>query len=331
MAELLIAVNPDDDSRLRLLLRVPLAGGDVLFRTSGTWPREKALFAYPVPLDEWPDDPVIVERVRLRSCRRRGAAIDVIADRSRHNRSQLVFTQARGRDVVFWQSPRTRKQARPNVRTPTARAHGIEELQIVVDSHEQYAYRFATQQVTTVKRALPCGDYGIVFDGQLVASVERKSLADLVSSLTGGKLRYQVGDLAALPRAAVVIEDRYSQVFKLDRVRPAMVADGLAELQIRWPNVAIVFCETRQLAEEYTYRFLAAANAWATTEHAAMQRISPIRVDIAHLDQAPAGPTPSTAEVRAWARSTGLPVPDRGRLRPEIWTAWYDTNSSNRT
>ena len=313
------------------LLRVPLAGGDLLFRTSGTWPREKALFAYPVPLDEWPDRSGDCRTVPLRSCSRRGAAIDVIADRSRQNRSQLVFTQARGRDVVFWQSPRTRKQARPNVRTPTARAHGIEELQIVVDSHEQYAYRFATQQVTTVKRALPCGDYGIVVDGQLVASVERKSLVDLVASLTGGKLRYQVGDLAALPRAAVVIEDRYSQLFKLDRVRPAMVADGLAELQIRWPNVPVVFCETRQLAEEYTYRFLAAANAWATTEHAAMQRISPIRVDIAHLDQAPAAPTPSTAEVRAWARSTGLPVPDRGRLRPEIWAAWHDTNSSNRT
>lgn len=331
VAELLIAVNPDDDSRLRLLLRVPLAGGDLLFRTSGTWPREKALFAYPVPLDEWPDDPAIVERIPLRSCIRRGAAIDVIADRSRHNRSQLVFTQARGRDAVFWQSPRTRKQARPNVRTPTARAHGIAELQIVVDSHEQYAYRFATQQVTTVKRALPCGDYGIVVDGQLLASVERKSLVDLVASLTGGKLRYQVGDLAALPRAAVVIEDRYSKLFKLDRVRPAMVADGLAELQIRWPNVPVVFCETRQLAEEWTYRFLAAANAWATTEHAAMQRISPIRVDIAHLDQAPAAPTPSTAEVRAWARSTGLPVPDRGRLRPEIWAAWYETNSPKRT
>lgn len=331
VAELLIAVNPDDESRLRLLLRVPLAGGDLLFRTSGTWPREKALFAYPVPLDEWPDDPVIVERVPLRSCSRRGAAIDVIADRSRHNRSQLVFTQARGRDAVFWQSPRTRKQARPNVRTPTARAHGVEELQIVVDSHEQYAYRFATQQVTTVKRALPCGDYGIVVDGQLVASVERKSLVDLVASLTGGKLRYQVGDLAALPRAAVVIEDRYSQLFKLDRVRPAMVADGLAELQVRWPNVPVVFCETRQLAEEWTYRFLAAASAWATTEHAAMKRISPIRVDITHLDQAPAAPTPSTAEVRAWARGTGLPVPDRGRLRPEIWAAWYDTNSPNQT
>jgi hypothetical protein len=71
----------------------------------------------------------------------------------------------------------------------------------------------------------------------------------------------------------VVIEDRYSQLFKLDRVRPAVVADGLAELQIRWPNVPVVFCKTHQLAEEYTYRFLAAAHAWAITEHAALQRI----------------------------------------------------------
>ena len=328
VTELLIAVNPDDESRLRLLLRVPLPGGDLLFRTSDTWPREKALFAYPVPLNHWPDEPVIVERVPLRSCQRRGAAIDVIANRSRLNRSQLVFTQARGRDVVFWQSPRTRKQARPNVRTPTTRAQGIEELQIVVDSREQYAYRFPTQQVTTVKRALPCGDYGIVVDDQLVASVERKSLVDLVASLTVGKLRYQVGELAALPRAAVVIEDRYSQLFKLDRVRPAMVADGLAEIQIRWPNVPMVFCETRQLAQEWTYRFLAAANTWSITEHAAMQRISQTDVD---LDHVPEAPTPSTAEVRAWARSTGLSVPDRGRLRPEIWAAWYDTQSPNPT
>ena len=255
--ELLIARNPDPDSTLPFLLRLPLADG-MVFRTAGTWPRTKALFCYPVSVDEWPIDPDIVERARLRSCVRRGAAIDVILDRGRENRSQIVFTKARGRDMVFWQSPRTRKQARPNVRTPTARAAGITELEIVVDSHEQYAYRFGGQQVRIVKRALPCGDYGVLLDQRLVASVERKSLADLVASLTGGKLRYAMAELAALPRAAVVVEDRYSQVFKLDRVRPAVVADGLAELQIRWPNVPIVFCETRQLAEEWTYRFLAA-------------------------------------------------------------------------
>src|SRR6185437_13094366 len=182
----------------------------------------------------------------------------------------------------------------------------------VVDSHEQYAYRFGRQQVRTVKRALPCGDYGITLGGRLVASVERKSLVDLVASLTGGKLRFAVAELAALPRAAVVVEDRYSQVFKLDRIRPSLVADGLAELQVRWPGIPIVFCETRQLAEEWTYRFLAAAHAWADTETASIQRLAPSATAAAttELGQAPQAPEPSTAEVRAWARATDLAVPD---------------------
>jgi len=323
VVELLIARNPDDGSRLQYLMRLPQPGGDLLFRTSDTWPRVKALYCHPVGLDEWPDDPEIVERIPLRSCQRRGASIDVIAQRGRENRSQVVFTTARGRDAVFWQSPRTRKQARPNVRTPTARAQGLEQLHILVDTHERYAYRFATQQSITVPKPLPCGDYGLEVDGALVASVERKSLADLVTSLTTGRLRYQVADLAALPRAAIVVEDRYSQLFKLDRVRPAVVADGLAELQVRWHSVPIVFCETRPLAEEWTYRFLAAAHAWAVTEAAALQRISPVRIDVAV--QAPTN-GPSTADVRAWARSAGLPVPDRGRLRPEVWQAWRDAH-----
>ena len=62
-----------------------------------------------------------------------------------------MFTRGRGREMVFWQSPRTRKQARPDVRLPTARASGISELEIVVDAHERYAYRFAGKPVRTVE------------------------------------------------------------------------------------------------------------------------------------------------------------------------------------
>ena len=168
--ELLIARNPDPDSRLPYLLLLPLAGG-MVFRASGTWPRTSAVYCYPVSVEEWPGNPDIVERVGLRSCVRRGAAIDLVLDRGRENRSQIVFTKARGRDAVFWQSPRTRRQARPNVTTPTARAAGIAELEITIDSHERYAYRFAGRPVLTVKRALPCGDYGLVSGGRLIASV----------------------------------------------------------------------------------------------------------------------------------------------------------------
>jgi hypothetical protein len=242
-----------------------------------------------------------------------------------------VFTRGRGREMVFWQSPRTRRQARPDVRLPTARAAGIGELEIVVDAHERYPYKFADQQVRTGRRGLGCGDYAVTVDGNTVAAVERKSLADLVTSLTGGRLRFALAELASLPRAAVVVEDRYSQVFTLTRVRPATVADGLAELQIRYPAIPIVFCETRKLAEEWTYRYLAAAHTWVATETAALHRIGLAGDDLTDIaaepvpDQNPT-PTPSTAQIRAWASAKGMTVPARGRLRPEIHQAWRDAH-----
>jgi Lsr2 len=117
----------------------------------------------------------------------------------------------------------------------------------------------------------------------------------------------------------VVVEDRYSQVFALEYVRPAQVADGLAELQVRSPTVPIVFCDNRKLAEEWTYRYLAAAHAWAEAERPAVARIGlPDDGDVG-----PPEPTPSAAEVRTWARAEGLSVSDRGRLRPEILQAWH--------
>ena len=94
--------------------------------------------------------------------------------------------------MVFWQSPRTRKQARPQVRTPTARpaaldGTGTDEIEIVVDAHERYPYRFASQQTRTVRRALPAGDYGVVL-GDIARGLGRAQVAarpDLERRRTG--------------------------------------------------------------------------------------------------------------------------------------------------
>lgn len=311
--EFVIARNPDDGSTLPFLVRLPLAEAVVL-KVRDTWPRTAKVYCHPA--ESWPADPDIVERVPVRSCVRRGASIDLVLDRGRENRSQFVFATARGREVIFWQSARTARQARPSVSVPTARASG-QVLDIVVDSHERYAWAFSAQQATTRRQGLPAGDYGVVVDGCLVAAVERKSLTDLVATLTTGKMRYLMADLAALPRAALVVEDRWSSVFKVQRVRPAVVVEALAETQVRFPTVPIVFCETRPLAQEWAYRFLGAAAAHHR-EH----------VDAARLEQAlpvaaplaPAEPTP--AAVRAWARAVGLPVAAAGRIRPEIVDAF---------
>jgi hypothetical protein len=313
--EFVIARNPDPDSTLPYLIRLPMGRAGLALKARETWPRTAKVYCHRA--DGWPATHLdIVERIPVRSCIRRGAAIDLVLDRGRENRSQFVFTRARGREMIFWQSARTAKQARPNVSLPTARAAG-RILEIVVDSHERYAWDFRHQQVAARRAALNAGDYGVLLGEELVASVERKSLADLVATLTSGKLRYLLADLAALPRAALVVEDRWSAVFKLDRVRPAVVADGLAEAQTRFPTVPIVFCETRPLAQEWAYRFLGAALAHVEEDRLALTRAAELPLAGAVPD-----PEPTTADVRAWARSVGLSVPDRGRLRPEVWEAF---------
>ncbi len=79
----------------------------------------------------------------------------------------------------------------------------------------------------------------------------------------------------------------------------------------------------RALAEEWTYRFLAAAHV-----HADDDRHAAIRTDDQLDITGPAAPEPSTAEIRTWARSAGLPVSDRGRLRPEVITAYRSAHAT---
>jgi hypothetical protein len=295
-------------------VRLPLPDGAVVLKVRDVWPRTAKVYCHRAA--GWPDEPEIVERVAVRDCRRRGAAVDLVLDRARENRSQFVFTKARGRDVIFWQSARTSRQARPNVSLPTARA-ARQQLEILVDSHERYPWTFGHQQAITRRQALPAGDYAVERDGRIVAAVERKSLADLVSTMTGGKLRYLLAALGALPNAAVVIEDRYSAVFKLDHVRPALVAEGLGEAAASFPSVPIVFAETRPLAQEWAYRFLGAAIA----HHDDDRDVNTLVADLPLAGEVPP-PAPTTAEVRAWARDHGLAVADRGRLDPDIWAAF---------
>jgi ERCC4 domain len=255
-----VAANPDPDSSLPFLIRLPLPDGGLVLKARDSWPRTAKVYCHRA--ERWPDHPEILERVAVRSCRRRGVAIDLILDRPRENRSQLVFTRIQGgREGIFWQSARTTRQARPGIRVPRRRAAGLTELTILIDTRERYPYRFARQQATTERRALPAGDYGIAHDEEIVAVVERKSLADLTRRLVDGQLAYLLADMSTIPRAAVVVEDRYSSLFKLDHTKPGFVAEMLAALTVRYPAVPITFCETRPLAEDWTYRFLGAALA----------------------------------------------------------------------
>ena len=79
----------------------------------------------------------------------------------------------------------------------------------------------------------------------MIATVERKTFEILVASLSDGTLAFQMQRLGEGARAAVVVEGRYSALFKLEHVPSAFIADGLARLQVRYPEIPVVFSQTR--------------------------------------------------------------------------------------
>ena len=256
-----VARNPDAVSKLPFLIRLPLREGALVLKAAEPWPRTTKVYCHRA--ESWPERPDIVEEVPVRACVRRGMAVDLVLERARENRSQIVFTTIRGREGIFWQSPRTARRSRPGVRLPARRASGTRDLTIAVDTRERYPFRFSRQQASTYRTALPAGDYAAEHDGELVAVVERKAFPDLAKSLVDGSLAFAMAELATIERAAVVVEDRYGAVFKAAHVAPGFLADLLGALQVRYPQVPIVFCDNRQLAEEWTFRFLGAALARA--------------------------------------------------------------------
>ena len=260
-SDFLVARNPDPDSTLPYLLRLPIDGG-LLLKARDTWPTTSRVYCH--PLEEWPVDAEIVDQVGVRHCQRRGAAIDLVLDRGRNNRSQIVFTKphagrAGGRPLIFWQTARTAQRARPGQRVPTRRASNLDEITIAVDTRERYPYKFPGRPVQRERVALPVGDYAVRHGERVIAAVERKTLEDFTKSLVDGTLNYALTELAALPAAAIVVEERYGALLNHPHTQPGWLVELVARLQVRYRAVPIVFADSRKLAEEYTYRFLAAA------------------------------------------------------------------------
>jgi hypothetical protein len=72
----LVARNPEPDSTLPYLIRLPLGGGELVSKARETWPRTAAVYCHRA--GGWPEDAEIVEEVPIRSCVRRGVAIDLV-------------------------------------------------------------------------------------------------------------------------------------------------------------------------------------------------------------------------------------------------------------
>jgi hypothetical protein len=252
-----VARNPDVESRLPYLIWLPIEGGLVL-KARETWPRASRVFCAQ-DATRWDQAAELLEDVPVLLCRRRGAAIDLVLDRPSLSRSQFVFTVARGRPAIWWQTQKTAQAANPGARIPRGRSAGA--LTIAVDTREKYGWKFADRAMAIERRALPAGDYAAIVGQAVVAAVERKTLENLATSLSDGSLAFQLQRLAELPRAAIVVEGDYPDLFRTQPGRGSWLADMVGRLAVRYPEVPVVFAGSRKFAEEWAYRFLSAAVA----------------------------------------------------------------------
>lgn len=131
----------------------------------------------------------------------------------------------------------------------------VAPFRIVVDTREQLPYQFAnvrggkgeTVVVPTITKTLHSGDYSLEgFEDAF--SVERKSLEDLVGSVTHGRDRFEreIQRLNELPGfACVVIEASWHEILHPEesdptwsnRTRPASVVGTILAWSIRYPRV----------------------------------------------------------------------------------------------
>jgi len=260
MPTLTIARNPDPASRLPFLLRLPVQDeGDVVLACREAWPEGRDAYCH--ALDAWPEGAEVIDEVPVASCRRQGAAIHLVLQRRQRRRSMFVWTRKGERTLIFWRTAKTMSAARPGLKVPAAR--GLDApLDIAVDVGERYAWAFRGQRATLTRRSLPIGDYGVLDDaGRLVAAVERKQPGEVASRAVGGTLGLALAELATLPRALLIVEGRLSDVLKAPEghVDAGWLMSALAALQAEQPAVPWLFADNRRLAEDYAYRWLAAA------------------------------------------------------------------------
>lgn len=107
---------------------------------------------------------------------------------------------------------------------------------IVIDSREQRPWHLPGRRV--VRRALPAGDYSI--EGlETRAAIERKSLGDLVGSLTAGRDRFdrELARLATYDRAVIVVEAPLGAVierrYRYSQVSPSAIIGSIASIEAR--------------------------------------------------------------------------------------------------
>ncbi len=155
---------------------------------------------------------------------------------------------------------------------------------IVVDTREQMPYLFEGFDHWVggvVRAALPTGDYSVQGLEALVA-LERKSLPDLVLSLTASRARFlrECERLAGIPHRAILVEATWEEIKSPyteseipSNAHPNGIAGSLAAIQARWNIPIIYLSRDRALCEEWAASWLTKVATYAWLEAQGLGRV----------------------------------------------------------
>ncbi len=201
---------------------------------------------------------MLVREVAVVAATRSGTFLNVVTEAHSDRCLEFRFTKK----AVWWNTARTAKAGPVAYRASIPIDAGSAPVAITADTRERYPYRFAEFSAVVTRCALAVDDYAVELGaGGGQAVVERKDHADFVHSLLDNGLNFRMAALATLTRAALVIESRYQSMLREPRVNGGYLPTIVAALSVRFPNVQIVFADSRAGAEEWTYRWLSAAQA----------------------------------------------------------------------
>ena len=138
----------------------------------------------------------------------------------------------------------------------------MERVTFIVDTREQEPLSFDPECVAVIRRALPAGDYSIEGQEDSVA-VERKSLADFVSTVIRGRERFhkELKCLAEYEAACIVVEADLGDIIEgkyTSGAHPNSVLGAAISIIVDF-GIPVFFCGDRQLScrfvEAYLLRF----------------------------------------------------------------------------
>lgn len=150
---------------------------------------------------------------------------------------------------------------------------------VVVDTREQAPWHFLNVDPWKIvplvtDRALSSGDYSILGAESRIA-VERKSVQDLLGSITSGRERFEreFERLASFEHASIVVEGDWQQIFEALRstkISADSVVGTVASWTVRY-RVHWWFCFSRRHAEIWTLQLL---HQWWKSEQRRLKELA---------------------------------------------------------